>query len=86
MYSVNLSVKVQKFLDSLDKHVKERIESSLKRLEDNPVPNNSKFIGREEGEKVFRYRVGNYRALYSVDEENKIILIVKLDKRSKVYD
>ncbi|MEK6913232.1 MAG: type II toxin-antitoxin system RelE/ParE family toxin [Nanoarchaeota archaeon] len=85
MYLIELSQLVQKFLDKLDSHLKERIETALKRLENNPIPSDSKFIGRsEENEKIFRYRIGDYRALYSCDENKKIILIIKIDKRPRV--
>ncbi len=86
MYFVDLSQRAQKFLSKLDSHIKERIEKTLKRLENNPVPSDAKFIGRESGEKVFRYRIGDYRALYSINEHKKIILIMKIDKRPRVYD
>jgi len=87
MYSIELSQRAQKFLDKLDSHIKERIETALKRLNENPVPSNSKFIGRDEGgEKIFRFRIGDYRVLYSIDENSKIILIIKIDKRERVYD
>ncbi len=86
MYFVDLSQHAQKFLDKLDLHIKNRIENTLKRLENNPVPSDSKFIGRDGGEKIFRYRIGDYRALYSINEKNKIILVMKIDKRPRVYD
>jgi len=85
MYSVELSQNAQKFLDKSDFHIKERIEKTLKRLENNPVPSDAKFIRREGGEKIFRYRIGNYRDLYSVNEGRKIILVMKIDKRPRVY-
>ena len=86
MYSVDLSQRAQKFLDKLDSQIKERVEKTLKRLENNSVPSDTKFIGRENGEKIFRYRIGDYRALYSIDENKKIILVIKIDKRPTVYD
>ncbi|MEK6843826.1 MAG: type II toxin-antitoxin system RelE/ParE family toxin [Nanoarchaeota archaeon] len=86
MYLVALSQRAQKFLDKLDFHIKERIENTLKRLESNPVPSDVVFIGREEGDKVFRYRIGDYRALYKLKDSEKIILITKIDKRPRVYD
>jgi mRNA interferase RelE/StbE len=85
MYFVDLSQNAQKFLDKLDLHKKDRVEKTLKRLENNPVPSDAKFIGRESGEKVFRYRIGDYRALYSINENEKIILVMKIDKRPRVY-
>ena len=86
LYSVELSQRAQKFLDKLDKHLFKRIKERLKRLEENPVPSDAKFIGREDGDKIFRYRIGDYRALYLVNEAKKIVLIAKIDKRPRVYD
>lgn len=47
MHFVDISQRAQKFLDKLDFHIKERIEKTLKRLENNSVPSDAKFIGRE---------------------------------------
>lgn len=77
MYDIDFSDKSKKFLKKLDK---------LDTLKNNPVPSDVVFIGREDGEKVFRYRIGDYRALYKLKDSEKIILIAKIDKRAKVYD
>jgi mRNA-degrading endonuclease RelE of RelBE toxin-antitoxin system len=58
----------------------------LKNLENNPVPSDSKFIGRDHNERIFRYRIGKFRALYKIKETQKIILVTKIDKRERVYD
>jgi len=86
MYFVELSVRAQDFLEKLDKDTKERIEKRLKNLENNPVPSDSKFIGRDNNEMVFRYRIGKFRALYRIKEVQKIVLVTKIDKRDRVYD
>ena len=86
MYFVELSVKAQDFLNKLNKNIRERIEKRLKNIENNPVPSDSKFIGRDNNEKIFRYRVGAFRVLYKVKDNDKIVLITKIDKRSRVYD
>ena len=86
MYFVDLSQRAQKFLDKLDYNIKDRIEKALKKLEGNPVPSDAKFMGREDGEKIFRYRIGGYRALYSINENKGIVLVMKIDKRPRVYD
>ena len=54
MYEVHLSQNAQKFLDKLDSSIRERIKERLKKLGENPVPQDSKFIGRENNEKIFR--------------------------------
>tara|TARA_Y100000310_G_scaffold210087_1_gene210709 strand:+ start:11580 stop:11843 length:264 start_codon:yes stop_codon:yes gene_type:complete len=85
VYSVELSQRAQKFLEKLDNHLRERIEERLRKLEENPVPKDVKFIDRANGYKVFRYRIGDYRTLYKVKESEKIVLIAKIDKRPRVY-
>ena len=44
MYIVELSQKAFKYYDSLDAHLKDRIKMGLKKLEENPVPSDAKFI------------------------------------------
>ena len=85
MYFVELSQKAQKFLDKCEKHINERILERLKRLGENPFPSDSKFINREGGDKIFRYRIGDYRALYKVKETEKIVLVANVDKRPRIY-
>ena len=86
MFDVELSVRAQDFLNKLDNNLKERIEERLKKLKETPVPSDAKFIGREKGEMVFRYRIGDYRVLYKIKHAEKIVLITKIDKRPRVYD
>jgi mRNA-degrading endonuclease RelE of RelBE toxin-antitoxin system len=57
----------------------------LKELEKNPVPSDAKFICHHKGEKVFRCRIGDYRALYKIKNMEDIVLIAKIDKRPRVY-
>lgn len=71
-------------LEKLDNHIRERIEKWLRKLSENPTPSDAKFIARENGDKIFRYRIGDYRALYKV--KDKIVLITKIDKRPRVYE
>ncbi len=85
MYAVELSQISQKFLEKLDDHIRIRIENRLRNLGECYVPSDAKFICRDGGEKVFRYRIGDYRALYKVKHEDKIVLVTKIDKRPRVY-
>lgn len=53
-------------------------------LSENPISENSKKI-KGKYRNLFRIRVGDFRILYSIDHDSKEILIVKIDKRSKIY-
>lgn len=85
MYSVELTQRAKRFLRKLDIQTKTRIEQALKRLEQQPVPKDAKFLGRQSGEKVFRFRIGVFRALYTINESSKVLLVHKIEKRSRVY-
>lgn len=85
MHSIELSQKSSKFLDKLDKNLSERVKEKLRSLSGNPVPSDAKFITRENNDKVFRIRIGNYRALYKLKGKEKVILVAKIDKRPRVY-
>ncbi len=51
------------------------------------MPSDSKFISRDQdGDKIFRYRIGDLRALYKVKTNEEIVLIVNIDKRPRIYD
>jgi mRNA interferase RelE/StbE len=85
MYSLDISTKAKRFLRKLDKHLSSRIIERLENLKENPVPSDAVFIGRDGIDKVFRYRIGDYRALYKLKDSEKIILVTKIDKRPRVY-
>lgn len=85
MFSLKLAPRAQKFLDKLNKKLRERIENRLRKLKQDPVPTDAKFITRHNEDKVFRYRIGPYRALYKVKKSEGVILVTKIDKRPKIY-
>ena len=58
----------------------------MKKLNENPVPSDATFICRENNDKIFRYRIGDFRALYKIKNAEKIVLVTKIDKRPRIYD
>ncbi|MBF0283385.1 MAG: type II toxin-antitoxin system RelE/ParE family toxin [Magnetococcales bacterium] len=52
-------------------------------LESDPRPSGSlKLAGRPD---AWRMRVGDYRVLYSIEDERLIVLVVKVAHRREVY-
>jgi len=83
-FEIHLSNRAKKFLKNTDKDLFDRIVKRLEELSKDPFPMDSKrVIGQKE--KVFRVRVGDYRILYAVFLEENSLLVVNIDKRSKVY-
>ncbi|NCN98648.1 plasmid stabilization protein [Candidatus Pacearchaeota archaeon CG10_big_fil_rev_8_21_14_0_10_35_219] len=75
----------RKFLKNQDKTTVKRIMDKIDTLSLNPIPHDAKrVLGYELP--TFRIRIGKHRALYRVNYEEKKIIVVKIDKRDKVYD
>lgn len=83
MLNIEFSSQSKKFLKKCGKELSNRIIKKIDLLKIDPVPHDSvKVVGEE---RTFRVRVGDYRLLYEVRWNEKILLISKIDKRAKVY-
>lgn len=84
-YEIELSRASKKYLNKLDKQTRNRIVDQLLLLSDNPRHpelNIKKFRGNEN---LYRLRIGDYRVLYSVDDNVLIIHVVKIGPRGDIY-
>ncbi|MEM3451541.1 MAG: type II toxin-antitoxin system RelE/ParE family toxin [Nitrososphaerales archaeon] len=83
-FKVLLHKKADEFLKRISLEDKQRIVDKLRQLEDFPAVKLD--IVKIAGEaNTFRLRVGKYRALFKVYEQEKIIVIAKIDTRKKIY-
>jgi mRNA interferase RelE/StbE len=74
-------------LDKLDRPVTQRILKFLtERLapSDNPRSLGAPLTGSKLGD-FWKYRIGKYRVIASIEDETVTILVLKVDKRSDVY-
>ena len=78
-YDVFLHKKAQKNLEKFSD--RERIRTHLRTLEQ--FPDSGDLIRIEDG--IYRMRIGEYRALFKVYEDEKIIVVMNVDVRGKVY-
>jgi mRNA interferase RelE/StbE len=78
-YQVFLHKKAQKNLEKFSDS--ERIRTHLRTLEQ--FPDSGDLIRIEDG--IYRMRIGEYRALFKVYDDEKIIVVINIDVRGKVY-
>jgi len=74
-------------LDKLDRPIAMRILKFLtERLapSDNPRSLGAPLTGSKLGD-FWKYRIGKYRVIASIEDEAVTILVLKVDKRSDVY-
>ena len=83
-FDISYDKQPEKFLIKIEKSIAKRILDKIDAmLINNPIPTDAKRIIGEHG--VFRIRIGDYRALYTINYETKTINIFKIDKRENVY-
>jgi len=81
MYEIILAKSVEKFLDKLDSKERERIILALDKLRIRPEA----YIKRLVGEKLYKFRVGNYRLIIDLNKNQLLILVVKMGHRRNIY-
>jgi mRNA interferase RelE/StbE len=82
-YEARLSRRASKELDSLEKSIQKRILQKLEELQENPFPHGATKLQGMRG--IWRVRVGDYRILYEVFSQEGLLLIDKIDHRSRAY-
>ncbi len=81
-YKIIVKKSVAKDLRSIPKKEIQRILAAIQSLADNPRPPQSKKLS---GQERYRLRQGNYRILYSIEDEKLVVCVVKVGNRRDVY-
>ena len=68
-------------LAALEKHLRERINEKVRQFRNNP----SHFAQRLAEENLYKLRIGDYRIILEIIAERKLIKIVLVAHRSRVY-
>lgn len=82
-YKIEIKKSAYKELKSIPKKDIIRILSKIESLADNPRPKDCAKLSTLER---YRIRQGNYRILYSIENEILTIYVVKIGHRKDVYD
>ncbi|RLI74943.1 type II toxin-antitoxin system RelE/ParE family toxin [Archaeoglobales archaeon] len=83
MFRIKIHRKALKFLEKLDPKTRARIFSAIDKLSD-PF---SQPYEKLKGEKnVYKIRTGDYRVIYLVAKRNKLVFVLKINKRERVYN
>ncbi len=88
-YEILLNPKAVEELGKLPSEAAERIKQTLKLLKENPTGARSgvdvKHLAGTDAPKLYRLRVGKYRAIFWVDEKKREVLVEKVAPRKKAY-
>ena len=81
-YEVVLSPKAEKQLDELPTPLRRRITEAVEGLESKPRPHGVKKLTGAEN--LWRIRVGDYRIVYTIEDDRLIVLVVKVGHRREI--
>ncbi len=82
-YRVTFARSARKELEALELSVLERVFARIEGLAQNPRPQNCKKLrGRRN---LWRMRVGDYRIIYSIDDDGEIVDIIAVRHRKDAY-
>ena len=83
-YRVTIKTSAAKELEALEpRSLRVRIVSRIERLAQTPRPPGSQKLAGEA--ERYRIRQGAHRIVYSVDDQQRVVLIVKIGHRRDVY-
>ena len=81
-YTVYLLSEPRKHLPRIPKRDRERLYEAMRELAQNPRPPSCLKLEASEG---WRLRVGDYRIVYLISDEEKTVTIVRVRHRSEAY-
>lgn len=82
-YRVRLLPTAARTLEQLAPSVRHRLETAIDRLERDPRPAGVQALSGQAG--LLRVRVGDYRIIYQVVDDQLLVLEIRIGHRSEVY-
>ena len=81
MYKIIITERALKDIEKLDIKTKKRIGTKLKHYSEDPLKYATKLINSAIG--TYRFRIGNYRVVFDIDEDK--IIILRVGHRKDIY-
>ncbi len=81
MYKVDFSTQATKFIRKLPEDIKDRIKKKFAEVSLEPF----RYLEHYEGDKAYKLRIGDYRAIIDIDFKDKILWVRIFDKRGRIY-
>lgn len=71
-----------KLLKKLDRPIKERVVKAIEEVLDNPR-RGSQLVFADQV--CLKWRIGDYRMIYTIDDRRNVVTFIVVDHRSRVY-
>lgn len=82
-YAITFARSARRELETLDASVVRRVIAKVEGLAQDPRPSGSRKLQGEQN--LWRIRIGDYRVIYSVDDRQRVVDLVRIRHRREVY-
>ncbi len=82
-YRVLVLPRAQREIKSLPLQTRKRVSEAIDSLEQNPRPSGVKKL--KGAEDLYRLRVGDFRIIYAIHDQELLVIVINLGHRRDVY-
>ena len=83
IYRIQIIPSAHRELSGLPRRDQKRVDARILSLADEPRPTGVRALAGQDS--LYRLRIGNYRIIYKILDEDLMILVVKIGHRKDVY-
>ncbi len=85
MYRVVLAAAARRVYEAADSSLQRKLDRCFRVLAHDPRrhPNIKRLKGKLKG--YYRYRIGDYRVIYRIEEDRRLVIVVMIAHRSDAY-
>jgi mRNA interferase RelE/StbE len=82
MYKIEILSSADKSLKKINAKDRITIARAIDRLSENPTPHGYKKLQNSE---FYRIRIGDYRVIYQIQNNELIVVIIRIGHRKEIY-
>ena len=84
-YRVEFRPAAARELRKLDRSARDRISKVISLLADEPRPPAAKMLTGDDAPRLWRVRTGDYRVIYTIEDDVLLVLVINIRHRSEAY-
>ncbi len=82
-YEIIFTRRAEKVLHRLPQDLARRLDRAILALGNNPRPSGYRKLAGEDD--LYRIRIGDWRIVYAIEDDNLIVVVVEVGPRSSIY-
>ncbi len=81
-FTIKIKRNAQKALAKIPSNDQKNIIEAIYELAEKPLPSNCKKL---KGKEAWRIRIGNYRVIYEIENNQLLIFVIEIGHRKEIY-